>query len=227
MSQVAPLLQAIAALAWPLVVAVVLWRLAPLLTEIAATAKTRKFSIEVGGQKLSMEEANHQQQDLIKDVQIRILAIERRLGPPGVQEGMPVTPAAQSKSRSGPRRILWVDDNPKNNGFMIQRLIDDGFRVDLALSTEDGSRRIAEGSYDLILSDMGRHEFGRFNPTAGLDLLREVRAKGHQSPVIFCTSDEGVRNYGDEARKRGAAGITASTTELWGLILTLSQGQAA
>ncbi len=117
------------------------------------------------------------------------------------------------------RRVLWVDDNPKNNTFLVQRLLDDGVRVDLAVSTRDGMARLTADDYDLVLTDMGRDEAGISKSTAGLELLQEARAKGFKGPILFFTRGSTARRFADDVIEMGGNGITSSVTELRGLIV--------
>lgn len=208
-------LQVLAAISWPAMVAYVFWTYRKQVADLIDSAKTRKFTIEVGGQKLSMEEASHQQQSLIGDLQKQLLELRKKV------EGFAVSPEAQlaqpiaEPSAPTPNNsVLWVDDSPKNNSYFIELLQRRGYRVDLADSTADGLARLDRQKYRLVLSDMSRREDGRFNGGAGLDLLEEMIKKGLSVPfVVFCSSN-GVRRFRDKVKELGGRAITSSGTEL-------------
>jgi hypothetical protein len=82
------LIQALATAAWPVLVFYVLWTYRKHVAAVIDSAKGRKFTVEVGGQKLSMEEANQQQQNFIADLQQQVLELRKRV------EGFKVSPQA-------------------------------------------------------------------------------------------------------------------------------------
>lgn len=206
------LIQALAVAAWPLIVFYVIWTYRKQVAEVIESAKNRRFTIKVGGQELSMEEANQQQQKLIEDLQQQLNELKKQT------EGSAIAPAniLNKESARGPETnsILWVDDNPRNNSYFIDFLQKRGYRVDLASGTNDALRMAAQSPYRLILSDMGRDEGGSYNREAGLDLLAGLKQQAAEVPfVIFC-SQQAAQRYRDRARELGARAITSSGTEL-------------
>ncbi len=114
--------------------------------------------------------------------------------------------------------ILWVDDNPDNNERESARLRAHGIRIALAQSTEEALERYDAAEFQLVISDIGRYEGGVYDPRAGLELLSLLQERNDTVRVIFYTSPTAVTNFADEAKTRGAAGITDSTEELFRLI---------
>lgn len=212
MDDVTKLIQALSVAAWPALVFYVVWNYRKQVASVIESARGRKFVIEIGGQKLSMEEANEQQQNLIADLQSQLLELRKRV------EGFQVSPeaalAASPAVALGSNAILWVDDNPKNNSFFIDQLQKHGYRVDLALSTKEGLSKIDRNAYRLVLSDMGRTEEGQYVGDAGIVLLKELRKRQDQIPVVFFCSAQAVRRFRDQIRELGGRAITSSTTEL-------------
>ena len=78
------------------------------------------------------------------------------------------------------RRILWVDDRPRNNRYERKTLEDLGASVHIAIDTREAMLVIAEISFDMIISDLGRPS----GPHAGLELLKELRADGVKVPYM-------------------------------------------
>jgi CheY-like chemotaxis protein len=103
-----------------------------------------------------------------------------------------------------------VDDEPQNNDYPREILRTAGATFNLALSTEEALKQLQESKYDLVISDMGR---GR-NYTPGLDLLREMKERGDQIPVIIYASARGISEHGPTARALGAVEAIHSTTLL-------------
>ncbi len=217
MDIVPKIMDSLSTLLWPLIVIGIVILFRPAVAAIVESARSRKFTLKIGGQELTMEEVNDQQQKLIADLQTQVVELRQKIeGPPaGAQTMAPIVPAAAAKS---PNRVLWVDDNPKNNSYFIEQLSKLGVTVDLALSTSEGMAKYESGSYRYIISDMGRDEGGQFNPDAGLDFLRYVRSKDQQTPFVLFCHPNAARDFGDEARRSGATGITSSPTELFGLL---------
>ncbi|WBB75391.1 response regulator [Micromonospora sp. WMMD1128] len=116
------------------------------------------------------------------------------------------------------RRLLRdshsVDDEPEANVYERARAVDGGYEVVQATSTEMALKLISGTGPTVIVSDMGRMENGRFNATAGLDLVRDLRRQGDQTPVVFYTSPRGVARYRAESGAIAGVSCTASPTEL-------------
>jgi len=211
------LVEAIASLLWPLIVLFLIVLFRPAVSAIIESAKSRKFTLKIGGQELTMEEANQYQQNFIADLQAQVTEIRRKLESQdqGAETATSFTPEPSAKGIS---KVLWVDDNPKNNSYFIEQLSRAGTAVDLAMSTSDGAVRFNSRKYDFVLSDMGRAEGGTYNSNAGIDLLKLVREKNASIPfVIFCSS-RARREYGEMAVQLGATLVTSSPTELAGIL---------
>lgn len=223
MADFGKILEGIAALLWPIitiiliVVLIVLFR--PAIAAIIESAKSRKFTLKIGGQELTMDEVSKQQRDVITDIQAQISELRHKI------EGDTQLTTTLSEPSSGRRlgrsvAILWVDDNPKNNSYYVQQLSDMNLKVDLALSTSEGLRRFNEGQYTLVISDMGRQEKGSFNHTAGLDLLKEIRASNPDILFIIFTTSSAVREHASQAKELGVTLITSSGTAIMGILLS-------
>ena len=214
MQDFAALVSALASLAWPAVaVFLLVWLRGPV-GELIASAKLRKFKISIAGNELSMEEAAQQQSQVVLDLQTKLAELEKRLGPPPEAAAAAAPMAARAVPVARGRRLLWVDDIPRNNSYLIAALQERGVEVDTALSTDEGLAKFAAQRYDVVVTDMGRAE-GR---TAGIDLVRRLRAQGTQVPLyIYCSVDSAQR-WRDEALQAGASDITASGTSLLGVL---------
>ncbi len=225
MADLGKILEGIATLLWPIitiiliVVLIVLFR--PAIAAIIESAKSRKFTLKIGGQELTMDEVSKQQRDVITDIQTQISELRHKI------EGDAQLTTTLSEPSSGRRlgrslAILWVDDNPKNNSYYVQQLSDMNLKVDLALSTSEGLRQFNEGQYTLVISDMGRQEKGSFNHTAGFDLLKEIRASNPDIPFIIFTTSSAVRKHASQAKELGVTLITSSGTAIMGILLSES-----
>ncbi|HVN75419.1 MAG TPA: response regulator [Thermoanaerobaculaceae bacterium] len=215
MTDVAKLLEALATIAWPVIVILLILLFRPAVAALIESARSRKFTLKIGGQELTMEEASEQQRNLIADLQAQVVEIRERIG-------RPVAEAPQAEAHLNGRHfagaVLWVDDQPKNNSFLVGQLTDKGVNVDLALSTSEGLRMFGDRTYAVVVSDMGRTEDGIFKSTAGLELLRQIRASKGTVPFIFYTTFRATREYRTEALSLGATAITSSPTEILGLL---------
>jgi hypothetical protein len=79
MDPIQKLIQAIATLLWPVIVIILVLRFRPAITAIVESAKSRKFTLKIGGQELTMEEANQAQQKLIADLQGQVSDIQKKI----------------------------------------------------------------------------------------------------------------------------------------------------
>ncbi len=212
MEDVTKLIQAVAVAAWPVLVFYVIWTYRKQVAAVIDSAKGRKFMIKVGGQEISMDEASQQQQKFISDLQHELIELRKKV------EGFQVSPAAALSAPPpnlpAANAVLWVDDHPKKNSYFIELLQERGYRVDTAVSTAEGLRKVAEKPYRVILSDMARTEGGSFKGDAGVSLLKALKEQGVQTPfVVFCTG-RGVSRYRDQVKELGGQAITSSSTEL-------------
>ncbi|MGH9309115.1 MAG: response regulator transcription factor [Vicinamibacterales bacterium] len=80
------------------------------------------------------------------------------------------------------KRLLLVEDEPGLVMTLTDRLGGEGYSVETSGDGESALERAASGSFDLILLDV---MLPRLN---GLDLLRELRRRGNETPVIVLTA---------------------------------------
>jgi len=217
---IAGILDALGKLAWPILVAVVLWKLYP---SVRGIIDSRGFSVKVGEMEVTVQEASDQLRTQVEDLQEKVSAL--RLQVEGRQVTTGLTLAARPKAAEEPtpiKRVLWVDHNPENNAFEIARLRDDGLQLVQATSTDEAMGILLSGrlEVDAIISNMGRLERGKNQPEAGLTLIQEVRGADIQIPIFIYASPRAVARYGEEIREAGGSGATASPIELFELIRT-------
>jgi CheY-like chemotaxis protein len=214
MDNLAKLVSALASLAWPVVLAALLFKLHVPIRTLLESALKRKFTIKVAGNELTMEEASEQQRAIVSDLQNKLAELEKRLnlGPAPVEAQM-ATPPASGK------RILWVDDKPRNNSYLVATLEERGVRVDTALSTLEGVAQFKKMTYDIVVSDMGRPE----SEKAGIDLTRKIKLVSPQTPVYIFCGTWAARTLRAEALAAGVAEITSSGSTLLSA-LPLSDG---
>lgn len=214
MDALAKLLSALASLAWPLLFAVLLYHLFGPIRTLVESARGRKFTIKVAGNELTMEEASEQQRAIVSDLQTKLAELEKRIGSGIVPLLGTISPPTTSS-----KRLLWVDDNPKNNSYLVASLEERGVRVDIALSTDEALAKFKTTQYDIVVSDMGRPEGNK----AGLDLTTKLKEFRPNVPVFIFCGASAARNLRDEALKVGVTEITSSATTLLS-VLPLSNG---
>jgi len=212
---IAATLEAASKLAWPILVAVVLWKLYPSVREII---ESRGFTIKMGDMEVTVQEASDQLRTQVEDLQAKVSALRRGVEEPAKALAAPVV--LGEPEREPIKRILWVDDNPENNAFEIAKLRDDGLQIAQAASTDEATGILLGGKLDVdaIVSGMRRDERGRNQPEAGLTLIREAREAGIQVPIFIYASPRAVARYRDEILQVGGDGATASPIELFELI---------
>ncbi len=216
MSDFAKILEGISAFLWPCIVILLIFLFKPAFTALIESAKSRRFSLKIGGQEITMEEANEQQRILISDLQAQVLEIQRKIkNTTQSEETQILTKVNIVENRA---IILWVDDQPKNNSYCMQQLSEKGFYIDLALSTSEALRRFDQEKYSIIISDMGRKEEGSYRHTAGLELLKNIRKQSFDIPFIIFCSTRKLKEYSSEANAMGVTAVTSSPTKLLGLL---------
>jgi len=79
-------------------------------------------------------------------------------------------------------RVLLIEDEDKLCEFMKKGLEEEGYNVDVAKDGRSGLELAFEWSYDIILLDLMIPEID------GLEVLRKIRAKGLETPVLIITA---------------------------------------
>ncbi|MFE0025828.1 response regulator [Amycolatopsis sp. NPDC059021] len=204
-------INSIASVLWPLLIFAALLVFRRPLLRIVRSAEKREWTLEIGGQKLSMKQVNDQQNKVLADLQKQVAALNKAID--DTASGEPEAGSEDAAVRPGkPYSVLWVDDFPENNALIIEQLQDRGVRVDLAHTTTEGLRLLGQRDYGAVLSDMSRDEDGTEVVDAGLRLLRAVRQSTPDIPfVIYCNAGASSK-YRAEALAEGATAITASPT---------------
>lgn len=213
MEELSKLLTALASLAWPLLIAALLYTLRDPLKNLIDSARGRKFTIKVAGNELTMEEASEQQMAIVADLVKKVAELEKQ---------MPKTTAAiqaeiAATIRHASQRILWIDDRPKNNSMLVAALAEQGVKVDIALSTDQGLELLSKGQYDAVISDMGRPE----GDHAGIDFTKKARSSNPTLPIFIYCGSWGARNLRNESLQAGVTEITASSSTLLSLVSSL------
>ena len=83
--------------------------------------------------------------------------------------------------RNANARILLIEDDERIRKELLDSLRAAGFELDVSVLARH-ARRALERDYDLVLLDLGLPDGD------GLDLCRELRAKGRSVPVIILTA---------------------------------------
>jgi ActR/RegA family two-component response regulator len=210
--QAADLLRAIAQLLWPVVVAILVFVLLPVIRSLIKSSDS--INVEVGGAKISVQSAAEDIRKLISDLQDRLNVIEGR----ATLQGGEVVAKAPTVLR--PTKFLWVDDRPGANVYERARVRDAGYEVLQAESTAAAERLLAtDGPVQMIVTDMARVEnAGKYNPTAGLDLINDLREANDFTPVVVYSSTRSLAPVIGDLRKMTNVQYTTSPTELISLI---------
>lgn len=83
-------------------------------------------------------------------------------------------------------KILVIEDDPTVGEFVRRGLEEQRWQVDLVADGREGEGMAASQPYDLVVLDMrlpGKH---------GLDVLRALRARGFERPVLVLTAQDAV-----------------------------------
>lgn len=83
-------------------------------------------------------------------------------------------------------KILVIEDDPTVGEFVRRGLEEQRWQTDLVANGLDGERMALSQSYDLVILDM------RLPGRNGLDVLRTLRARGFERPVLVLTAQDAV-----------------------------------
>ena len=96
-------------------------------------------------------------------------------------------------------RILVAEDGPDIRALLEHIFLEDGHDVATAADGQEALERYAQGSFDLICSDL---DMPRLD---GIELTRAVRADADGVPILMVSGSATP----DDLREARAAGITA------------------
>jgi len=94
-------------------------------------------------------------------------------------------------------KILIEDDEPSNRKILEQELVHKGFAVDTARGGKEALAKIESAPPDLVILDYMMPDL------SGLEVLKEIRNKGNDTPVILITAYGSVERA-VEVMKAGA-----------------------
>jgi two-component system, OmpR family, response regulator len=83
-------------------------------------------------------------------------------------------------------KILVIEDDPTVGEFVRRGFEEQRWQADLVANGADGERMAMSQPYDLVVLDM------RLPGRSGLDVLRSLRAKGFERPVLVLTAQDAV-----------------------------------
>ncbi len=244
MEEISTIISSIATILWPLIVLLILIIFRKGVQALIDSALGRKFTLKVGEMELSMDEFSKQQGDMIKDLQTRVNELQRQVENKTKTSAKDSEELGFENRRVDIRRsedshdteskpnvksvtldidddindILWVDDNPKNNAFLIDSLHYQDIKVSTAKDTKEALERFKNGAFDCVISDSCRHEGKEFdNCQAGFELSSLIREINEDVPIYIYTDkvDEIMKK---KARHVGATAITSSPSELLKLL---------
>ncbi len=79
-------------------------------------------------------------------------------------------------------RILYVEDDPTAREYIHKGLAERGYDVDVAADGKEGLEKALRGPFDLMILDVMLPE------SSGFDILREVRDRQIDTPVLFLSA---------------------------------------
>lgn len=83
-------------------------------------------------------------------------------------------------------RLLIAEDEKQLNKILTQQLTDSGYTVDSCYDGEDALDHLAAADYDGVILDI------MMPKTDGLTVLKTMRQKGLETPVLFLTAKDSV-----------------------------------
>lgn len=116
-------------------------------------------------------------------------------------------------------RVLWVDDQPANNEIERRELRPHGIVFDNVVSTAEALDQLANESYDLVITDLGRAHSLDHSQIAGKVLLEHPAVRNGGPPVIVYGNRMALAAR-EELRTLGAVEVKADRR---GLIDTVLQ----
>jgi CheY-like chemotaxis protein len=192
----------IASMAWPAAILVIFFVLRG---QIRRIFDREEMDIEVAGFKIHVRDATKRLGRDLTGLMDRVATIEAKRDEPAN--------SPETRFQSHRFSILWVDDFPSNNAFLIEKFRADGVEVEISTSTEEALQKLRQRDFDVLISDLGRIENGRDNPFAGLDLLQRLSSVGLPTPSLVYAGRRGLENE-RKLKEAGAELVTSSPIEV-------------
>ena len=79
-------------------------------------------------------------------------------------------------------KCLVADDEPQIGSLVREALAQQGYVSDVVVDGDQASRKLAEGDYSLVVSDV------MMPFKTGVELVLELRARGRMIPVVLMSS---------------------------------------
>jgi DNA-binding NtrC family response regulator len=106
-------------------------------------------------------------------------------------------PGIDGARAAAPVRVLVAEDDDEMRGLLVRVLNDEGYTVVAARDGNEAVRRLDDGEFDLVISDV------RMPGPDGREVLRRAMARGLHQPVILMTAFGSIE-AAVEAMREGA-----------------------
>jgi CheY-like chemotaxis protein len=127
---------------------------------------------------------------------------------------------------TGNKRILWVDDTPKNNQAVIDALEKDSYKVQTVTSNNMALKYLQKKySYDIVITDLGRDN--KNTGESSITFLKQLKGLINSDNVIIYTSPVSEKKYGKEAAAMGYYQIITNAGDLQQLLQKLTNKKNA
>lgn len=206
------------AFAWPLVVAWLVLKFAPVIRDFLGNiseGSLKGFGIEATAKRKATEaivDADISKADLSKNQ----IQFSPGVGKSSALAGLFTRGVSLNEMRG--KTVLWVVDGPTEGHQEIRSLVELGLTVKSAHSVEDARRLLAAQKYDAIVFE------GIVGASSDLPLkkLSSLHEQQPQTPLIFY-ADDITPDIEAKALRNGAFASTEKAFELLGLVISAIQ----
>ncbi|WP_155982409.1 hypothetical protein [Xanthobacter sp. 126] len=194
------LLKAIAPIMWA---GLAIYAFYTLKSTIISLLKSRAISIKVAGTEINLPEATEKIGQAVADIQSKLA----ELPIPSTNISLPRSEEINSQNESATSsmtqqlgvpirpptaRILWVDDQPLNYAFLIERLRGEGHLIDTSTTTEDAIHRLNSYQYDGIISGLWEGGSNVKSSISTIDFVITVRESNIILPILIFANSRGI-----------------------------------
>ena len=219
------LIKALASLAWPMLVVVLIIILVPhLLPAIKKIIRERSFKIKYGRMEITVQDASDQLRRQVEDLQDNIRQLKAQVTS---RKKVSVTGVPKPSLKGDAGRvssILWVDDHPEKHAHEISKLQEDNYEVIPVTSTDAALTLLKKRTLrpKLVITDMRRREGQAYNRSAGLNLIHAIRSDKNKEiadiPICVYDSATVVERRSKQVQEAGGNEITDSPIQLFEFI---------
>lgn len=172
MDDLIAILEGLSRVIWPIIVLYIAIKYSHPISGFIHSLAKRKMTVKIGDKRITVDEANAQQLDLIAELHKEILEIKNIISIQGPER---TKNAALNLTKQQAKTILWIDDQAHKHAYIIELIKSLGFKVFVYVTSKEALQFLNNHTPDFLISDLGRLENEGYDSLAGIHLAQEAK----------------------------------------------------